>query len=48
MPIYDFRCVKCGHVFELLVRTTALPPCPECKGATKRLLSVGQLGIIVR
>lgn len=48
MPIFDFRCVKCGHTFEQLVRTTAAPPCPKCKEQTKRLLTVGQLGIIVR
>jgi putative FmdB family regulatory protein len=29
MPIYDFSCRGCSHVFEAFVRTGA-PACPEC------------------
>ena len=41
MPIYEYKCDKCGHKFEELqdmkaARTTA---CPKCKGAAGRLLS---------
>jgi len=32
MPIYDFRCADCDKSFELLVRSSALPPCPACGG----------------
>ena len=41
MPLFDFSCKKCGHVFEALVRKTTVPKCPEC-GATEleKLLSL--------
>jgi putative FmdB family regulatory protein len=34
MPIYDYRCSKCGHSFEQLVKPDEKPPCPKC-GAKK-------------
>ena len=43
MPLYEFRCPKCGHEFEQIVFLSDKGPvkCPEC-GAPKpdRLLSV--------
>ncbi len=30
MPIFDFKCVKCGHAFEELVRGDQVPACPKC------------------
>lgn len=30
MPIYDFHCRHCDRSFELLVRSTDTPACPEC------------------
>ena len=37
MPLYDFRCRGCGHVFETLCssqdKEAGRVPCPEC-GAT--------------
>ncbi len=32
MPIYEYNCGKCGHHFEVLVRTKADLPgkCPKC------------------
>jgi putative FmdB family regulatory protein len=33
MPIYDFRCRKCGHRFELLVKLDETPACPACGAA---------------
>jgi putative FmdB family regulatory protein len=33
MPIYDFKCRKCGHKFEELVRVSDSAACPKCKAA---------------
>jgi putative FmdB family regulatory protein len=33
MPIYDYRCNACGHVFEALVRRAEVPACPSCASA---------------
>ncbi|HEV8122958.1 MAG TPA: zinc ribbon domain-containing protein [Gemmatimonadales bacterium] len=30
MPIYEYRCAVCGHDFEMLVRNSDRPACPEC------------------
>jgi len=41
MPMFDFRCQDCGHVFEELVSNSAAPPpCPKCESTkTLRMLS---------
>lgn len=41
MPIYEYRCQACGHVFEELTRLSApAPACPKCQSAdTARQLS---------
>jgi len=45
MPMYDFRCLKCGAIFERLSKMDAAPPpCPECGGATERKLTVESRG----
>lgn len=42
MPIYDYKCKKCTHEFELLVLKTTVVQCPECKGKRlEQLLSTG-------
>ena len=33
MPLFDFVCKPCGHSFELLVRGSSVPVCPECGSA---------------
>jgi putative FmdB family regulatory protein len=40
MPIYEYKCPKCG-TFELIQRITepALKKCPTCKGKVERLMS---------
>lgn len=40
MPIYEYRCKKCGHTFEELVFGDELPSCPSCHTAeTEKMLS---------
>lgn len=42
MPIYEYRCGECGHVFEQLQGFSDPPPdqCPSCQGAeVSRLIS---------
>ena len=41
MPLYDFRCRKCGHRFEELVRLNDTVGCPKCKARNaERLFSM--------
>ena len=41
MPIYEYRCRACAHVFEALVRSGDAPACPACAAADlERLLSL--------
>ena len=41
MPLYEFECRGCGHVFETLVRDSSTPSCPACQGQNlERLLSM--------
>ncbi|CAK7023045.1 MAG: hypothetical protein DELT_02491 [Desulfovibrio sp.] len=41
MPIYEYRCAKCGADFEEIVGANApAPPCPECHSdKTEKLVS---------
>jgi putative FmdB family regulatory protein len=34
MPIFEYACLQCGHVFEKLVLThnRDVPECPQCRG----------------
>ena len=41
MPLYEFKCRECGHLFEALVRGSGVPSCPACQGQNlERLLSM--------
>jgi putative FmdB family regulatory protein len=41
MPLYDFKCRKCGHRFEELVRVNDTAACPKCKArSAERLFSM--------
>ena len=50
MPIYEFKCRKCDHTFEILVRNRnekETVACPECRSKkTQRLMSAfaGRVG----
>lgn len=41
MPMFDFRCEACGHIFEELVSSSSqTPECPKCQSSkVARLLS---------
>lgn len=32
MPLFDYHCSACGADFELLVRASDTPACPQCHG----------------
>ena len=43
MPLYEFRCTKCGHEFEQIVFPSDNEPmkCPRCRARKpERLLSI--------
>ena len=41
MPTYDYRCSACGAAFEMLVRSSTVPACPQCAStALERQLSL--------
>jgi putative FmdB family regulatory protein len=41
MPLYEYRCRPCGHVFERLVRSGDTPACPSCAATDlERLVSL--------
>ncbi|AMM41541.1 Regulatory protein, FmdB, putative domain protein [Candidatus Desulfofervidus auxilii] len=48
MPIYEFRCLQCGHVFEIIhfkKNEQTEMKCPECGGRQiERVIS--KLGIV--
>ena len=42
MPIYEYRCSKCGKDFELMrpfSQADELSPCPSCGAAGEKLIS---------
>lgn len=43
MPLYEYRCDNCNHVFEKFHEVGGLPgPCPKCGGPPRRIFtSVG-------
>ncbi len=42
MPLYDYTCVSCGHLFELLLprATDEDQSCPKCGGSGKKELPI--------
>ena len=41
MPVYEYECPACEHVFEVQQRMTDEPlkSCPDCQGEVKKLIS---------
>jgi putative FmdB family regulatory protein len=47
MPLYEYRCSKCGHAFEVLVSSNSVeaPACPKCGALeTEKQLSAFAVG----
>jgi putative FmdB family regulatory protein len=41
MPLFEYRCRRCAHCFEALVRGTTPPACPLCENDDlERLVSL--------
>jgi putative FmdB family regulatory protein len=49
MPTYEYKCKKCGHLFEEFQKMSDPPlkKCPKCKGKVERLIGKGA-GIIFK
>lgn len=44
MPIFEYKCRRCDHPFEALVRHSDVPACPSCASTDlERLLSLPAL-----
>jgi putative FmdB family regulatory protein len=41
MPIYEYRCLDCGHAFERMqkISDSPLTECPSCAGHVQKLIS---------
>ncbi len=41
MPIYEYKCLKCGSSFEILQKVNDLPleKCPKCGGQLHKVIS---------
>jgi putative FmdB family regulatory protein len=39
MPLFDFYCAKCDKTFELLVKASSTPLCPDCEGQIAKQVS---------
>ena len=50
MPVYEYKCEKCGFVFETIIlkqKEEEMLRCPKCEGDVKRILSVPQEPILL-
>ncbi len=41
MPIYEYECLNCGHVHEIMQKMSDKPlsKCPQCSGKVQKLIS---------
>jgi len=40
MPIYEYKCTRCGYKFEVLQKMNEpLPTCPKCSGEVEKLIN---------
>ena len=49
MPLYEYKCLKCGYVFELLQKATDLPlmKCGRCGSPARKILSPNRMCILL-
>jgi len=49
MPTYEYKCTKCGHLFEAFQKISDAPvkKCPKCNSPVERIIS-GGAGIIFK
>ena len=49
MPTYDYRCNKCGHLFELFhgIKDETRKRCPKCRSLARRVPS-GGVGLLFK
>jgi putative FmdB family regulatory protein len=47
VPLFEYECRKCGHLFEALVIGSRQPVCPKCKSEEleKKVSTVGFAGV---
>jgi putative FmdB family regulatory protein len=45
MPLYEYKCSKCGSAFEVIQKISELPikKCPQCGGSVKKVISAPAL-----
>ncbi len=45
MPFYEYRCTKCGHIFEEFQKISdpSIEKCPKCGGKVEKLISASGL-----
>ncbi|HEY4756846.1 MAG TPA: FmdB family zinc ribbon protein [Ignavibacteriaceae bacterium] len=43
MPTYEYKCLACGHHFEMFqkMKDEPIKKCPKCEGKVKRLIGAG-------
>jgi len=39
MPLFDFHCATCDKTFELLIKASSTPVCPDCGGVVEKQVS---------
>ena len=47
MPVYEYRCTTCNHLFELRQKFTDAPAnqCPKCGGAVHKMVSASAFSL---
>jgi len=48
MPLYEYKCLKCGKTYEAINRMSEIEPCPRCKSRMVQLLPPRRTGIIFK